>query len=38
MSPETLSAKILAEKETTEPTFAIVDVRDDGKGNQRGKP
>lgn len=31
MSAQTLSEKILAEREAADPTFAVVDVRDDGR-------
>jgi Cdc25 family phosphatase len=30
LSAKALSEKILEEKEATDPTFAVVDVRDDG--------
>lgn len=30
MNAQVLSEKILEEKEATDPTFAVVDVRDDG--------
>lgn len=35
ISAKDLSERILAERDSAEPTYAIVDVRDDGKKNNK---